>query len=135
MLSGGVDLYRATNEAGYLNDVRALSDASFTYFAKLGQTKPGYYTYDITGFRNWFNGVLMRAYVEAHPVYGDVAEYIDSFQQNLDYGYENYLEDGFMPTNLLLGWSRDNANNRTEGMFSFAFAAEYAILSKYELEK
>lgn len=135
MLSGGVDLYRATNEAGYLNDVRALSDASFTYFAKLGQTRPGYYTYDITGFRNWFNGVLMRAYVEAHPVYGDVAEYIDSFQQNLDYGYENYLEDGFMPTNLLLGWSRDNANNRTEGMFSFAFAAEYAILSKYELEK
>lgn len=135
MLSGGVDLYRATHDNAYLNDVKALSDASFGYFAKFGQTKPGYYTYDISGFRNWFNGVLMRGYVEAYPAYGDVAEYIDSFQQNLDYGYDNFLHEGFLPTNLLVGWSRDNANNRTEGMFSFAFAAEYAILSQYELEK
>lgn len=135
MLSGGTDLYRVTNDNAYLNDAKALSDASFNYFAKLNQTKPGYYTYDISGFRNWFNGILMRAYVETYPVYGDVAGYIDSFQQNLDYGYENYLHEGFLPTNLLLGWSRTNTNNNTEGMFSFAFAAEYAILSQYELEK
>src|SRR5690606_2368188 len=39
MLSGGADLYRATGEDSYLVDVRKLSDASFQYFAKLGQTK------------------------------------------------------------------------------------------------
>lgn len=135
MLSGAADLYRATGENVYLEDARNLSDASFEYFAKLGVTKPEYYTYDISGFRNWFNGVLMRGYVDVYPAYATTSDYIDSFQKNLDYGYENFLYEGFLPTNLLVGWSRDNSNNRTEGMFSFAFAAEYAVLSRYELEK
>ncbi len=132
MLSGAADLYRATGEDMYLIDARKLSDASFQYFAKLGLNRPGYYTYDISGFRNWFNGVLMRGYVDVAPVYGNVAEYIDSFQKNLDYGYDNFLYEGFLPTNLLVGWSHDNNNNRTEGMFNFSFAAEYAVLSRYE---
>ncbi|MCW5912088.1 MAG: hydrolase [Cyclobacteriaceae bacterium] len=135
MLSGGADLYRATGESAYLTDVKNLSDASFQYFAKLGQNKPDYYTYDISGFRNWFNGVLMRGYVDAYPAYGTVSGYINSFQRNLDYGYDNFLYQGFLPTNLLVGWSLNNANNRTEGMFSFAFAAEYAVLSRYEVKK
>ena len=135
MLSGAADLYRVTGDNAYLDDARKLSDDSFKYFAKLGQTKEGYYTYDISGFRNWFNGVLMRGFVDIYPAYGTVGDYIDSFQKNLDYGYENFLYEGFLPTNLLVGWSRDNANNKTEGMFSFAFAAEYALLARYELEK
>lgn len=135
MVSGGADLFRATGDNVYLEDTKKLSDASFQYFAKLGQSKPGYYTYDISGFRNWFNGVLMRGYVDAYPAYETVADYIDSFQENLDYGYENFLYEGFLPTNLLVGWSRDNGKNNTEGMFNFAFAAEYAVLSRYELQK
>jgi predicted alpha-1,6-mannanase (GH76 family) len=135
MLSGAADLYRATGDNVYLDDAKKLSDASFTYFAKLGQTKPGYYTYDISGFRNWFNGVLMRGYVEVYPEYETVADYINSFQQNLDYGYTNFFYKGFLPTNLLVGWSQTTNNNKTEGMFNFAFAAEYAVLSRYELEK
>ena len=135
MLSGGADLYRATGDNIYIDDARKLSDASFQYFAKLGQTKPEYYTYDISGFRNWFNGVLMRGYVDVYPSYSTVASYIDSFQKNLDHGYDNFLYKGFLPTNLLIGWSRDNGKNNTEGMFNFAFAAEYAVLARYELEK
>lgn len=135
MLSGAADLFRATGDNEYLKDAKNLSDASFSYFAKLGATKPDYYTYDISGFRNWFNGVLMRGYVEVYPDHKAIAEYLDSFQKNLDYGYENFLYKGFLPTNLLVGWSHDNNNNRTEGMFTFAFAAEYAVLARYELEK
>jgi predicted alpha-1,6-mannanase (GH76 family) len=135
MLSGAADLYRATNENVYLDDAKKMSDASFSYFAKLGQNKPDYYSYDITGFNNWFNGVLMRAFVDIYPAYNASGKYIDSFQKNLDYGYDNYLQDGFLPTSLLVGWSRDNGNNNVEGMFTFAFASEYAVLAKYELEK
>lgn len=135
MLSGGADLYRVTGDNTYLEDVKKLSDASFQYFAKPGQAKPDYYTYDISGFNNWFNGVLMRGYADVYPAYGTVSNYIESFQKNLDHGYDNFLYKGFLPTNLLVGWSRDNGKNNTEGMFSFAFAAEYAILSRYELEK
>ena len=77
----------------------------------------------------------MRGYVDVYPAFSTTATYIDSFQRNLDYGYENFLHEGFLPTNLLVGWSRDNGNNNTEGMFNFAFAAEYAVLSQYQLEK
>ena len=135
MLSAAADLYESTGEGMYLTDASSLSDASFEYFADLGQTIEGYYTYDISGFNNWFNGVMMRGYVDVYPSYAANADYIDSFQQNLDFGYENFLYEGFLPTNLLVGWSRTTANNNTEGMFNFAFAAEYAVLAKYELEK
>jgi hypothetical protein len=135
MLSGAADLYRATGGSAYLEDAKNLSDASFKSFAQLNATLPGHYTYDISGFRNWFNGVLMRGYVDVYPSYKNVAVCIDSFQQNLDYGYDNFIYEDFLPTNLLVGWSRENSNNKAEGMFTFAFAAEYAILARYELEK
>jgi predicted alpha-1,6-mannanase (GH76 family) len=135
MLSGGSDLFRATGDNVYLEDIGKLSDASFQYFAKLGQTKEGYYTYNVSGFNNWFNGVMMRGYVDVYAADETVANYINSFQRNLDYGYDNFVYKGFLPTNLLVGWNRDNGKNNTEGMFSFAFAAEYAVLARYELEK
>lgn len=135
MLSGAADLYRATKDNAYLDDAKKMTDASFQYFAKQGAMRPGYYAYSISGFNNWFNGVLMRAYLDVYPSYKDAATAISTFQQNLDYGYNNYFYKGFLPTNLLLGWSRDNKNNSGEGMFAFAFAAEYALLARYELEK
>ena len=133
MLSGAADLYRVTGDEMYSHEGTELSDASFTYFATESTMLPGYFTYDISGFRNWFNGVLMRGYVDFYPYCKNVAIYIDTFQQNLDYGYQHFLFEGFLPTNLLAGWSHDNSNNKTEGMFTFTFAAEYALLSRYEL--
>jgi predicted alpha-1,6-mannanase (GH76 family) len=135
ILSGAADLYRVTNDNTYLDDARKLSDASFQTFAKLGQTKADYYTYDLTGFNTWFNGVLMRAYVDVYPQYESAGKYAESFQKNLDYGYDNFLQEGFLPTSLLVGWNRDNGKNNTEGMFNFTYAAEYAVLSRYQLEK
>jgi hypothetical protein len=135
-LSGAADLYRVTQNAGYLADAKALADRSFAYFATPSAKCEGCCTYAIDGFNNWFNGVLMRSYIDVYPHYNDAAKYIGSFQNNLDYGYENYLYDGFLPHNLLVGWSKSgNASNRVEGMFMFAFAAEYAALAKYELSK
>lgn len=135
MLSGGADLYRVTQDNVYLEDIRSLSDASFQAFAMLDLTNEGYYSYDISGFNNWFNDVLMRGYVDVYPTYTTAADYINTFQQNLDYGYSHFLYKGFLPTNLLVGWSLDTGKNNTEGMFSFSFAAEYAVLARYELEK
>ncbi|WP_286880465.1 glycoside hydrolase family 76 protein [Proteiniphilum sp. UBA7639] len=135
MLSGASELHRVTGEKQYYTDAVNLADASFSYFAKKGAELPGYYTYDISGFGNWFNGVLLRGFIDLYPYYKNVGAYIDTFQQNLDYGYENYFYKGFLPTNLLMGWDNDISKNDTEGMFSFTFAAEYALLSQYELLK
>jgi predicted alpha-1,6-mannanase (GH76 family) len=135
MISGAGDLYRATGENAYLDDAKKMSDDSFRYFAKLNATKTGYYTYEITGFSPWFNGVLMRSYTEIVPSHATAGTYADSFQKNLNYGYDNYAYKGFLPVNLLLGWSRDNNNNQVEGMFNFTYAAEFATLARYQLEK
>lgn len=135
MISGAADLYRATGDSQYLNDAKELSDASFSYFAKLNTTISNHYTYPIDGFSNWFNGVLMRGYLDIYPSYKGVDKNLESFQQNLDYGYKNFLYRGLLPTNLLQGRGNSNEDKNTEGMFSFTFAAEYANLARFELMK
>ncbi len=135
MLSGAADLFRATVDGAYLKDAVQLANASFSYFAKPDVNIPGYYSYDVSGFRNWFNGVLMRGLVDVYPHYVNVDEFINSFQKNLDHGYEHFLFNGILPTNLLTGWNSDVDKNNTEAMFSFAFAAQYAKLAEYEIVK
>ena len=135
MLSGAADLYRVTGDNRYLDDAIALSDASFDHFTELGTKVPGFYTYDLSGHRNWFNGVLMRGYLDVYPSYNAVGGYLDSFQKNLDHGYEKFLYNGFLPSDLLLGWSNNESENNVRGMFALAFASEYALLAKYELDR
>jgi len=133
MLSGAADLFRVTGDIEYLNDAVLLSDASFSYFTVMGTKVAGFYTYDLSGHRNWFNGVLMRGYLDIYPSYKGVDVYLDSFQKNLDYGYEKFLFKSFLPSDLLLGWNDTKSENDVRGMFALAFASQYALLSKYEL--
>ncbi len=135
MLSGAADLYRVSKGKEYIDDAKLLSDNSFNYFAVKGKDISGYYSYDIGGFRNWFNGVLLRGYLDLYPEYEGVADYIHTFQQNLDYGFDHYLQDGVLPTDLLNGWNEDKNSNQVEGMFQFTFAAEYAVLAGFEYNK
>src|SRR5690606_38096360 len=130
ILSGAVDLYRATGKQEYLDDIARLCDDSFKYFAKKSNQLTGYYEFKVSGFNNWFNGVLMRAYVEAYPIYGNAEQYIQPFQQNLDYGYTRFVHNGILPPDLLNGWGDERT---VEGMFAFTFAAEYALLSEHVL--
>lgn len=135
MLSGAADLYRVTKLKNYLEDAKLLSHASFDYFAKIGKQVPGYYSYESSGFNNWFNGILLRGFFNSYPLNKDTGIYLESFQKNLDYGYSKFLRDGFLPTDLLKGWDNDKEKNNLEGMFMFTYASQYAILSQYELSK
>lgn len=134
MLSGAADLYRATKEGRYLSDMQNLVSASFRYFAKLDKEKPGMYSYAIDGFNNWFNGVLLRGYVDVYPYNINAETPIQSFQDNLDYAWENYLYESMLPNNLLLGWGSNQSQQSVEAMFTFAFAAEYAVLARFKME-
>ena len=131
MLSGAADLYRVTGDKEYLTDMTNLSNSTLVYFAKKSATVEDCYDYDVTGFNNWFNGVLLRGWVDVSAHYSNVSLNITTFQNNLDHGYTNYLHDGFLPPSLLYGWNTDNAKNKVEGMFAFAFAAEYAEIARY----
>ena len=109
---------------------------SFAAFARLGEHVEGHYSFDISGFRVWFDNVLMRGYADVARADAEcVATCIDAFQSNLDYAYARHLYKGSLPTNLLVGWNMDKGKNDTEAMFAFAFAAEYAALARHEAEK
>lgn len=135
MISGASDLYRATGERKYLEEGSELAKNSFLVFASLGQEIPGYYSYNVKGFRNWFNGILLRGYKDLSMNDSNVYQYIKSFQENLDYGYEHHNYKGFLPTNLLTGWQNDKNEQGVEGMFQFAFAAKYSLLATLEFDK
>ena len=133
VLSGLAALYSATGEETYLTDAKDLSNAAYRYFVNKSSTKPGLYEYDITGFNNWFNGILLRGWVDIAPYYANVKLNVGTFQANLDYAWENYLTDGLLPSSLIYGWNSEKFKNNVEGMFEFAFASEYALLAKYNL--
>jgi len=147
MLCGAVDLYQATGDEYYLNEVKDLATDSYTHFRGTRKTIDGDvyfpFPYDsdtMNGFNAWFNNVLMRAFVDAVP-YADFKNSLGAadnyakrgcynFQSNLDYAYENYLKDGFLPNNLLGGWE---SNTKTKAFHQVAYAAEYAKLVQYLL--
>lgn len=135
MISGAAALYEATSDNSYLEDLRSLCDRSFSYFASPAAGKDGCYTFDITGFNNWFNNVLQRSYVDAVRFYPQAGVYAEAFQNNLDYAYDRFLYEHMLPPSLLVGWNRDNGKNNIEALTTFAFAAEYASLSDYQLTK
>ncbi|MBE8714318.1 glycoside hydrolase family 76 protein [Sphingobacterium hungaricum] len=134
MLSGAADLFRATKQASYVTDAKLLTDKSFLQFATLGKDLPQYYSFGTDGFKNWFNGILLRGYHDVISIDNKAGNYLAAFQKNLDYGYEHFNKDGFLPTNLLAGWQKEKQGQGVEGMFMFTYAAQYAILGKYSYE-
>lgn len=129
MLSGAADLYEATRDSLWLNDVKALTDSSFEYFAKLGGVVPGLYAYSSLNNNPWFNDVLLRGYIAAAGYYPEAEVCVKSFQDCLDYAWDHFLVNGTLPVNLLGGWNE--AGNDVNMMFTFARAAEFAGLATF----
>ena len=143
MLAGTAELYRVTGEESYLDDLNALAQSSWKSFAK-GKRKDGTIFFEWPtdkkaeeGFNAWFDNVLMRAYVDAADqnttVYNSkthAENALNSFQQNLDYAFDNYQKQYMLPINLFDGWEVSTGDvNVTKGFHQLAFASEYAMLA------
>lgn len=139
MLAGAAELYRVTGEQSYLDDLNAVCQKSFNFFAKGKRISGVIYrewpTDDVatSGFNTWFDDVLMRAYADAAPynttVYNSkshVENALLSFEQNLNYAFENYNRDNMLPIHLLDGWGDSDV---TKGFHQLAFASEYAVIA------
>lgn len=135
MLSGAVDLYRVTKHKNYLQDAQHLAKRSFNYFAQQDAQLPSYYSFAVDGFNNWFNTVLLRAYVDYLPLDKSAITYIDVFKQNLDYACQHYIKDDMLPPDLLSGWNADGSKNNVEGMFMFSYASQYALFAQTQNTK
>jgi len=129
MLMGACDLYRVTNEADYLADIKELGEKSFNYFAKPIPDWSGYYNFEgSTSAR-----VLLWGYLDAYPYDSRTASYIDSFQKLFDYAYQTHLQDGILPEDLYEGWN--SGSQSVIPMLQFSYAAEFALFSEFELIK
>ena len=130
MLSGAADLYRCTGKEEYHDDMTKLSDSCFKYFAH-GPAENGLYRYAFDGFNNWFNCVLLRGWIDVADFYQGASSGCLSFQDNLDYAWENHLRCDMLPSDLLGGWRDNEHENYVEAMFTFAFASKFAYLAGY----
>lgn len=135
MLSAAADLYRATGKEMYLEDLKKLTDASFSFFAKRDSTLQGLYVYDFSGNNSWFNAVLLRGFADASELYDGADLPVDSFQKVYDYAYGHFIHGGMFPPDLYRGWSEDVEKTCVRGRDQFAYAAQFALLAKYYLEK
>jgi hypothetical protein len=129
MIVAACDLYRVTGKSGYKTDFQNLCTKSFDFFAKPVANFPGYYNFDDSrGTR-----ILLYGYLDAYSHNSNTGTYIEAFQKLFDYAYTTHLRDGTLPIDLFSGWSDDKKN--VGPMYEFSYAAEYARLSIFELEK
>ena len=85
------------------------------------------------GFNAWFDDVLLRAYADSYACersgegtghYSVLAA--KCFQTNLDFAYNHFITDGFLPNDLLGGWGD---NTMTKAFHQLAYASDYAVLA------
>ncbi|HEY8389807.1 MAG TPA: glycoside hydrolase family 76 protein [Clostridia bacterium] len=108
MIAAGVKLYEITKDEKYLDHAKASALGSYNYFFK--QSDRGYKTIKMDN--PWFNVLLLDGYVELYRHYNQAIEYIQNYEANLNYAYQNLRsEQGFMPANWVNGFPKDNQGN------------------------
>ncbi|WEK37671.1 MAG: glycoside hydrolase family 76 protein [Candidatus Pseudobacter hemicellulosilyticus] len=128
MISAACDLYRVTSKAAYLSDLKTLCTKAYSFFAKPIAGRSGYYEFDDSkGTR-----VLLWGFMDAYPHNNVTKTYMSPFQVLLDYAYALHLKDGVLPIYLYQGW--DDNNKDVNGIYGLSYAAEFALLSKFELD-
>ena len=138
MLAGAAELYSATGNADYRDDLTDLAKVSLNKFSKYVRKHGSYeFTTDDTaanGFNTWFNDVLLRAYVDAEPFAGNnsAETAIKSFRTNLEYAFENHNRGNMLPIHLLDGWGNETL---TKGFHQYAFASEFAMIALWMIQK
>lgn len=133
-ISGAVDLYEATGDIMYLEQAKRMAEAAFYYF---GDTtfKEGFVRYPSGSITTWFNFVLYRSYVDLYRVWPSETSlmYVDSFRKNINYSYDNYYKNGFLPRDVIGGWNPGWDSDDYTNVLDQASAAEtMALVAQFE---
>lgn len=106
-ISASALLYEITGEEKYLADAKFTAAAAFDEFAD-GSYAEGLYQYPqkYPEAGNWFHQILLEGYLylDGTESNEDSLKFVNSFQNGLDYAYEHYYRDGYIPTNYITGW-------------------------------
>lgn len=109
MISAGVKLYEITQEERYLNEAKASALGAYNCWFK---EKDGRDYKVIDSTNPWFNVLLLAAWTELYPYDKEATlTYIQAYEANLNYAYENFLYDDLIPADWVNGWSKDEEGN------------------------
>jgi len=145
MISAAAALYRAVGDTSYLDDATRSAKSAYKNFTVTatvdGESVKQYSAYPREIYRSntWFNLILLEGFIDLYPYDPECKNYIDTYQQSLDYAYEHHLTDkGLMPRDLYNGWNKTKKVSSSDSrcpdlekdiMDQSSMAEMYAVLS------
>lgn len=148
MLSGAAALYQATGDEKYLRAAEQLAKNTQKVFCVKDRKDEKPDSYPITSDTVWFNFILFQGYVDlanaelARAIasgdqtnmtkFTTCLEYVESMQASIDYAYDNYQKDGFLPRDFVNGWNETSNFDKSKNVMDQASASEtYSLLAMF----
>jgi len=135
MISAGAYLYKVTKEEHYLNEAKETAQAAFEYFGN-GTIVDGVYQFPVSTTL-WFNMQLFQGFFDLYQQDKTQKTYLDNVQKSVDFAYNNYLYDGSLPCNWIVGWmygiDKDqykNVMDETANAETFALLGQYSSIGE-----
>jgi len=133
-ISSGVELYKATGDAAYLDDAKRWARSADLFFAK-DSSVPGVKTFtDLP----WFREILLMGYIDLHPFDADALDYIQNMEAAINYGYENHRLNGVLgwhkniiPRNWVEGFADEAERQSAAALEQIPCAGIYASLAMF----
>lgn len=134
MISAGVAMYNVTNDKTYLEHAKATAESCRNYFG-FHDFKEGYVMYP-TATTTWFNLVMYIGYYDLFLADNTQTIYLDDVQKAIDYAYENFGRDGYIPVSWLVGWEDGWQKSDCKNLLDHTSHAEtYLLLAQYQQAK
>lgn len=134
MISAGVAMYNMTGEQRYLDEAKATAESCYNRFG-VHDFIEGYTMYpaDTT---TWFNLVMYIGYYDLFLADNTMTVYLDDLQRTIDYAYENFGRDGYIPIAWLVGWEAGWEKSDHKNLLDHTSHAEtYLLLAQYQQKK
>ncbi len=134
MISAGVAMYKLTGEQRYLDEAKATAKSCYENFGVHGFVDGcTMYPSDTT---TWFNLVMYIGYYDLFLADNTQTLYLDDLQRTIDYAYENFGRDGYIPVSWLVGWEAGWEKSDCKNLLDHSSHAEtYLLLAQYQKSK
>lgn len=134
MISAGVAMYNMTGNEEYLNHAKATAESCRNHFGD-HDFMEGYVMYP-TATTTWFNLVMYIGFFDLFLADPTQTIYLDEVQKSIDYAYDNYGVDGYIPVSWLAGWETGWAKSDCKNLLDHSSHAEtYLLLAQYQAAK
>lgn len=136
MISGGAYLYAVTGEKHYLDEAKLTAESCANYFGNTN-VKEGFRVYpgsDGGTTFSWFNLIMFKGFYDLFMVDKSTAHYLEEVKAVLDYDFDNYQINSFIPTSGLIGWTDGRNSYRNRVLMDHVTNADMMLLIEQFVE-